>query len=343
MSDPDLLYHIALDYHVHKKLQRSIAEELGVSQVQVSKYLSKAEELGIIRVEVVSPRADAEEARELRNQLIDFFGIDDAVLTPSFVQENLLHDALYRGAAGYLFREFEDVPLQAGVGWGETTYGFVNTEFNEQRPRWRIIPLTGGSMQIASKFFNINHIANEFAEKLQAVAQPLYLPMVVEQCIAELFKTSSDYRCVEKLWSGLDMIVCGVGSSIPRSPLFRRGLLEHSHVEELRDKGVVGDILTHYFDSEGRLIEAGIEPVMINVSVDQIRAAGSTLVLACGPRKHKSIAGALRTGLVDVLITDMDTARGVLKTIPRGCEAPGAPRGEVRKDARGEPQGGGGI
>ena len=334
MSDLDLLYHIALDYHVHKKLQRNIAEELGVSQVQVSKYLSKAEQLGIIRVEVVSPHADAGDVRELRSRFIDFFGISNLVLSPSFVQEPLLKNALYRAAAEYLFGEFDNAALQAGVGWGETVYGFVNAEFNHRRPQWRIVPLTGGSMQISSKFFNINHIASQFAEKLHAAAQPVYLPMIVEESVGDLFRTGADYRCIEKLWSALDVIVCGIGNSIPRSPLFRQGLLSQSHVEQLRCRGVVGDMLTHYFDIEGRLIEAGIEPLMINVNVDQIRAAGGTFVLAYGSRKKKSIAGALRTGLVDVLVTDIDTAREVLDYAAAECPKPPNPRHKPQSGAR---------
>lgn len=315
MSDVDLLYRIALDYHVNRKLQRTIAGELGVSQVQVSKYLSKAEELGIVRIEVVSPHADTRNMRALRDRLVEFFGITDVVLAPSFGQESLLSDALHRAVAEYLFSTFADTALQVGIGWGSTTYGFVDSAFHEARTLWRIIPLTGGSMLIASKYFNINHIANEFAEKLRATAQPVYLPLVVERSTQELFTTSADYRYLYKVWSTLDLIVCGVGNSIPVSPFFRQGLLGPLHVQALREQGVVGDILTHYFDIDGRLIEIGAEPVMINVDVDQVRAAGKTLVVAYGPRKHKSIVGALRTGLVDVLATDVDTARAVLDSV----------------------------
>ena len=143
----------------------------------------------------------------------------------------------------------------------------------------------------------------------------MYLPLVVERSTQELFTTSADYRYLYKVWSTLDLIVCGVGNSIPVSPFFRQGLLGQLHVQALREQGVVGDILTHYFDIDGRLIEIGAEPVMINVDVDQVRAAGKTLVVAYGPRKHKSIVGALRTGLVDVLATDVDTARAVLDSV----------------------------
>jgi DNA-binding transcriptional regulator LsrR (DeoR family) len=59
-------------------------------------------------------------------------------------------------------------------------------------------------------------------------------------------------------------------------------------------------------------VDIGIEQSMINVSLQQIRDAGTKVVVAYGAEKTQSILGGLRTGLIDVLATDVDTARAVL-------------------------------
>ena len=310
--DIDLLYRVALDYYVHKKLQREIAEELSVSRVQVGKYLAKAEELGIVRIEVVAPRADTKALNEIKDELVRIFELEGALISPSFGQESALKRSLHGVATEYLFSKCGDRPMHIGLGWGTTTYDFVESSFSERRESWRVVPLTGGSTLITSKYFNINHMAQSFAERIGAAAQPVYLPLLVDDSSRRLLSRSADYRYIDDLWSTLDVVMCSIGYSIPRSPLFRQGLIGSEHVDRLKAEGVVGDILTHYFDREGRIVRLGIESSMINVSLQQIRDAGTTLVLAYGEEKTESILGGLRTGLIDVLVTDLETARAVL-------------------------------
>jgi deoxyribonucleoside regulator len=312
MVDVDLLYRVALDYYVNKKLQREIAEELSVSRVQVSKYLSKAEELGIVRIEVIPPQADTKALQDVREEMLQLFAVEEVLISPSFGQMASLQRSLHGLTTAHVLTSYGDRPMHVGVGWGSTTYAFVQSEQSEKRESWRIVPLAGGSTLIASKFFNINHIAHAFAEKLSASAQPVYLPLTVEHSARDLLKSSSDYRYIDELWSTLDLIICSVGYSIPRSPLFRQGLLGEQHIKHLQDEGVVGDMLTHYFDINGRFVDLGIEESMINVSLQQIRDAGTKVVVAYGTEKTQSILGGLRTGLIDVLATDVDTARAVL-------------------------------
>jgi DNA-binding transcriptional regulator LsrR (DeoR family) len=70
-----------------------------------------------------------------------------------------------------------------------------------------------------------------------------------------------------------------------------------------------GHILVHVFDDDGRIVS---EERSISLSVPQLLRA--TVVAAAGGRqKHRAIAGALRTGLIDVLVTDAACARYALR------------------------------
>jgi DNA-binding transcriptional regulator LsrR (DeoR family) len=64
----------------------------------------------------------------------------------------------------------------------------------------------------------------------------------------------------------------------------------------------------HVFDDEGRIVSAERS---IALSVTQLRRT-RVIAVAGGRPKHRAVAGALRTKLVDVLVTDAGCARFAL-------------------------------
>ena len=73
-------------------------------------------------------------------------------------------------------------------------------------------------------------------------------------------------------------------------------------------RDAAGHMLVHVFDDDGRIVSA---ERAIALSVAQLRRA--RVVAAAGGRsKRRAVLGALRTGLVDVLVTDIACARHAL-------------------------------
>jgi DNA-binding transcriptional regulator LsrR (DeoR family) len=70
-----------------------------------------------------------------------------------------------------------------------------------------------------------------------------------------------------------------------------------------------GHILVHVFDDDGRIVS---KERAIALSVAQLRKT-RVVAAAGGTRKRRAVAGALRTGLVDVLVTDLVCARYALR------------------------------
>ena len=73
-------------------------------------------------------------------------------------------------------------------------------------------------------------------------------------------------------------------------------------------KDGAGHILVHVFDREGRIIAAERS---IALSVAQLRRM-RVVAVAAGRGKRDAVAGALRTGLLDVLVTDAACAKAAL-------------------------------
>jgi DNA-binding transcriptional regulator LsrR (DeoR family) len=74
-------------------------------------------------------------------------------------------------------------------------------------------------------------------------------------------------------------------------------------------KDGAGHVLVHVFDDEGRIVS---RERSIALSVPQLRKT-RLVAAAGGTRKRRAVLGALRTGLLDVLVTDAACARHALR------------------------------
>ena len=83
-------------------------------------------------------------------------------------------------------------------------------------------------------------------------------------------------------------------------------------MEELRDRGAVGDVCLRFFDQEGRLIDSSFNRRLLGISADQIRSTPRRVAVAGGKRKVEAIRAALRGKWVTTLITDLDVAQALL-------------------------------
>ena len=82
--------------------------------------------------------------------------------------------------------------------------------------------------------------------------------------------------------------------------------------EDLRRLGAVGDLAGHFFRADGTFVEDWSER-MLAVPVDALRRLNGVFAVAAGSGKARPILGALRTGVIDVLVTDRHTAEAVLQ------------------------------
>jgi len=70
----------------------------------------------------------------------------------------------------------------------------------------------------------------------------------------------------------------------------------------------VGDICSRYFNSEGRIVDHKINDIVIGIEVEDLLKIPLVIGVAGGAYKLSSIAGALKGGYLDVLITTKDVA-----------------------------------
>ena len=99
----------------------------------------------------------------------------------------------------------------------------------------------------------------------------------------------------------------------PDSTLLAGGdTLTAAEVEELRAAGVVGDIALQFFDREGRKAGHPIHERIVGTPLETIKGIRRVIGVAGGTEKLTVIRAALRGGLINVLVTDDQTAAQLL-------------------------------
>ena len=93
--------------------------------------------------------------------------------------------------------------------------------------------------------------------------------------------------------------------------LARAGYLKPEEIEQLTQKGAVGDICTHIIDRNGELCDLSLDERTIAVPYHEIRRIETRIGVAIGDSKVESILGALRGHMVNVFITNEMTAEAI--------------------------------
>ena len=79
-------------------------------------------------------------------------------------------------------------------------------------------------------------------------------------------------------------------------------------------KGAQGDVLCHFFDMDGNLLDTYFEDRLISVSLESLKELKNVIGVAGGKSKVNAIRAALKGRYIDILITDSNTANLLLES-----------------------------
>ena len=274
--------------------------------------LTEAKDVGIIQINILDPQMNND---DLSKQFESRFGLKKCIIVPTAVQDpNTLRKLVARRAVDVFNQEVTD-QSNIGISWGRSCNEFIDqfTPVSSYKDV-SIVPLIGGSNQIAN-YFQVNEMVRVFAEKVGGSPYFIYAPCLnssVEEKL--LFERSSNMQAILEKWANLDIVIAAVGSLPDFNSHERETYIGESEIFGILEKsGAVGDINARYFDKDGNFIENEYFDRMIGVSVDELRNARTTIGVAAGQEKVTAIAGALKTKIFNIFITDEQTAKGVLK------------------------------
>ncbi len=304
-----LVARVARMYYVDEVKQADIARRLHISQASVSRLIQRARDERVVRISVEAPRGTFP---ELEEQLCRRYGLAEAIVAECTEdREEAALSAIGEAAAFYV-----ETTLQAGevIGissWSESLLRMVDSIHPMKRvAAKRVVQILGG-MGDPSVQVHANTLTTRLARLTQATPQLLAAQGVAGS--AEARAALIDDRFVQATlaqFTRLTMALVGVGAVEPSRLLRDSGnVFLGSELSELARLGAVGDICLHFFDAEGRPIESAFDARVIGITPDQLRQVPRVVAVAGGRRKLLALQGAMRGGLIDVLITDSFTAR----------------------------------
>ena len=159
-------------------------------------------------------------------------------------------------------------------------------------------------------------LAAQMAARFGSRPALLYAPAVVDgsDVRASLLNDSS-IRATFDQFARLDVAFLGIGAigDANGSRLVYGGLIDTAHAEILRREGAVGDVLSYVFDAGGRLVRSGLEDRVLAIGLEDLLRVPRRIGVASGVGKAQAIAGALRGGFINVLVTDSGVAASLCR------------------------------
>ncbi len=306
-----LMVRIARMYHEQGLRQADIAAELHVSQPRVSRLLKRAGEVGIVRTTVSEPGGVF---TGLERRLEQRYGLQEAVVVDPGADGDELRP-LGSAAAAYLETTLIGGDRIGISSWSATLLAAVDAlRPSATRVAETVVQLVGG---VGESRVQVD--ATRLLTRLAAAtgAEPVFLPapgLLGSSAARESLMADPSVLTVAAHWPQLTMALVGIGTTEP-SPLLQSSgnAIAEADQAALRSQGAVGDVCLRYFDAEGQPVSTDFDDRVIGISPDVFRAIPRRIAVAGGGRKVPAVRGALLGGWVNVLITDVATARALVE------------------------------
>lgn len=287
-------------YYMEDNTQAQIAEAMGVSRAKVIRLLEEARAQGIVQFSFRKNDSQRVSAEQL---LIDRFGLKDAFVVPTPLDSSAINQSIAQGAAHYVSDHLrEDGYLN--IGYGDTVSRMLGFLAKNREESLNVVSLTGGV-----SYYLPSVGTTAYSMHLFLTPSPL---VVSSRQVRDALLDEKSLQDVSTMTEYADMSVVGIGAAVEGATVLRNGILNEGELTVLKMQGAVGDVLNHFMDKDGNLIQTEIEDRVISTDLDKLRQLKNVVGVAGGKDKVTAIKAVLNGGYLNVLITDSDTAAELL-------------------------------
>jgi DNA-binding transcriptional regulator LsrR (DeoR family) len=307
-----LLAKVARMYYIQELNQQAITEKLQLHQSTISRMLKKAKSLGLVRFSIATPSGTF---ADLEDQLASRFNLRDAVVVDCPAEGEAMVRDLGAALAYFLETTLKPGRIVGISSWSRSLFEMVDALHpGNYCAGGKVVQILGGVGNVGSEFHAI-HLAQRLAGSIGAKAVLLQSPAVIGSAEAQrVLSRDPVVQEASALFDKLDIALVGIGSTEPSRMLAASGnIFSRAERAELQRLGAVGDICFRFYNLDGQPIKSALMKRVIGIDLDKLRACNSVVGVAGGMEKMQAILGALRGGLIDVLITDQRTGEALSK------------------------------
>jgi DNA-binding transcriptional regulator LsrR (DeoR family) len=299
-SDDSLALRAAWLHFIAGMTQSAVAKRLGLPSVKAHRLIAKAVADGAVKVTI---DGDITECIDLENRLAEQYNLEYCEVAPDLGEDALPLLSLGSAGAEFLRREIEHGDHEVSAA--------VNHMPRVAAKDLQFVSLLGGLTRNFAA--NPHDVMHRIAEKTGRPAYVMPVPFFANTAEdREVLLAQKGVTSVFEMGCQAELKIVGIGTVDAHAQLVTSGVIDLSEMEEIAERGAVGEMLGHFFDINGTRLETGLTARTIAASVenaDMSRIIG----LAGGLSKADAIRSVLRSGRLYGLITDERTAKALLQ------------------------------
>jgi deoxyribonucleoside regulator len=302
---------IAYYYHKAGFTQEEIANKMNMSRQRVNRILAECISLGIVQIHVVNIN---ENYMDIEAGLEKKFNLKGACVMNNLIKENIYVDLGM--AAGRYIGNYINEGDTVGFSRGRATAAMVDYMPLLRKENLTVTQLLG-SANHDREHVAVDDIVHNFAVKLQAKPVMLYAPVIVQS--SELQNSIIKEPFFQEAYNTVrncNVAIVGIGTASGQTEhLLPLNAIQETEDDKEKMERAVGEVGTHFFDAEGRPVIPSYRNRIIAISLEDYLNIPIRIGIAGLPEKADAIYAALKGGYINVLVTDLETAK-ILKQKP---------------------------
>ena len=311
-----LMTKVARMYYGMRLKQIQIATQLDISQATISRLLKHAQDEQIIRINISIP---AGIHSDIEGELERIYGLKEAIVVDGVMDDEQILKDIGSAAAFYLEQTIKPNEVIGVSSWSKTLMAMVDAmnPLSNQNGR-QVVQILGGVGNPSVERHAV-HLIRRMAVLVQGEPVFLAAPGVAGSAeTKQLYLQDQFVSAAIAKFPKITLGLVGIGSVVPSEMLANSGnIFSAQELDELHQMGAVGDICLRYFDANGNAIQTPMAERVIGMDLDQLRRIKRCVGVAGGKHKVAAIRGAMRGGLINILVTDINTARELIESADR--------------------------
>ncbi|GAA1847315.1 sugar-binding transcriptional regulator [Brevibacterium marinum] len=313
MSDRRVVGRVARLHFENGLTHQEIAKLFNLSRVKVTRLLAEARQTGIVEITVHS---DERPFFEVEKALADRFGLKGVWVSPPIESADSSNQPLDGRVLGVTGAEAMQTMLgqakRVVIGLSAAVSSSAQHLPEFAAPELEIFPLAGGRAGRASGS-NPQELVATVATATGGQGFQLPAPLIAaDSRVYEALMDMAGCAAVLDEAAQADLLIVGVGTSQKVAPVFRQQVSQ-TDLEEIAHSAAVGDISARFFDAAGQALEEDLDSRVIGLSLAQMGRISHRLGIAGGLAKVDAVRGAVVSGLINYLVTDLACAQALLR------------------------------
>jgi DNA-binding transcriptional regulator LsrR (DeoR family) len=200
-----------------------------------------------------------------------------------------------------------------GIGWGYSLREISKYINIMDLTDIKVVPMIGGLGKTGTGV-HTNSVAKRIADRVGGISYMIHSPAVMDSReVKEIMEKDSNVKEIMDMSGKIDTALVGLSDLGSDSTLIRTGSFSRQDFQYLEDMGVVGDVNLIFIDREGRHVPNKLDERIVRVPLERLKNIKNVIGVALGRRKLEVILAALKGQIINILFTDKDTARDIIK------------------------------